>query len=118
MGVLPACIHAHHIRIWCPWRPVEGIGFPGTGITDSYELLGAGKLWVPGLNPGPLEKQLVCLAADSSSLKLCYHISSQLHLVRFCMWTFHYGLNVSLCLCLSYTHAHACMHTRAHTPQT
>lgn len=35
-SVLPACMYimCRH----CPWRPEEGVGFPGTEVTDSCEL--------------------------------------------------------------------------------
>lgn len=50
MHVLLLCIY---VCAWCPWRPVENIGSPGTGITDSYE--NACGCWK--LNPDPLQEQ-------------------------------------------------------------
>ena len=29
MGILPAYLSVHHIYVWCPWRPEEGIGSLG-----------------------------------------------------------------------------------------
>lgn len=62
MGTLPALLSVHCVHMWGPWKPKEGMGFPGTGVTDSYELpLGC---WVS--NPGPLEEPPVFLTAELS----------------------------------------------------
>lgn len=46
----------YHVLAWCPERSEEGIRYPGTGVTDSYELpYGYWKL-----NPGfPLEQPVL-----------------------------------------------------------
>lgn len=44
----------------CPMRPEEGVRFPRTCVTDSYELQCG--CWV--LNPGPLQKQSVILIVE------------------------------------------------------
>jgi hypothetical protein len=35
----------HHVNSWFLWNIEEGIGCPGTGVTDS--------LWVLGIDPKP-----------------------------------------------------------------
>lgn len=37
MGVLAVCTFVHHLHAYCPWRPEESMGSPGTGIMDGYE---------------------------------------------------------------------------------
>jgi hypothetical protein len=34
VSVLPACMSVHHMSTWCPQRPEEDVGLPGTGIID------------------------------------------------------------------------------------
>ena len=34
MSVLLTCMYVHHMRAW---KPEEGIGSPGTGVTDGCE---------------------------------------------------------------------------------
>lgn len=36
IGILPTCMSVHHLHVWCPQRPEEGIGFPG--VLDNCEL--------------------------------------------------------------------------------
>lgn len=43
MGVLLVHMFVYYVCAWCQKRPEEGIGFPGTEITDSCEL---------GIEPG------------------------------------------------------------------
>lgn len=53
MNILNACIFAHYVSAWCPYRPEEVIGSP----TDDCELLcGCWKL-----NLGHQEEQSVFL---------------------------------------------------------
>lgn len=40
--VLSACKSVHHVWAWCPCRLEDGIGSPGTGITDVNHPVGAG----------------------------------------------------------------------------
>lgn len=35
------CLNVYQVHSWCPWRPKEGIGMPGTGVTDGCEPLSA-----------------------------------------------------------------------------
>lgn len=49
---LPLHRSVHHMCAWYPLRPEEGVGLPGTGITEVYKPLYV--LWAS--NPGPLEK--------------------------------------------------------------
>lgn len=37
-GVLPMCVRVYHVHVYCPRRSEEGIGSPGTGITDRCTL--------------------------------------------------------------------------------
>lgn len=39
VGILPACMSVYHLCARCSERPEENIRFPGTGVTDGYELL-------------------------------------------------------------------------------
>lgn len=39
ISVLLACMSVHHIHAWCLLRSKEGIGSPGSEITDGCELL-------------------------------------------------------------------------------
>ena len=36
--VLPADMYMYYIYAWCPRKSEEGIGFPGTGVTDGCRL--------------------------------------------------------------------------------
>lgn len=36
-SVLPAHTYVHQVHSWCPWRPEECTGSPGTGIRDVGE---------------------------------------------------------------------------------
>ena len=56
MGVLPACVSVHHVCA-VPVEARRGCHIPGTGVTDSCELLCG--CWE--LNLGPLEEQRVLL---------------------------------------------------------
>lgn len=38
MNVLPLCVHLHCICAWWPWRSEEGVGPPGTTVTDGCEV--------------------------------------------------------------------------------
>ena len=38
MNVLPAYMSVYHVHAWCPWRPEEGTGVPGTVVMDSCKL--------------------------------------------------------------------------------
>lgn len=37
MDVLPESTSLYNLSAWCPHRPEEGSGSPGTGFTDGYE---------------------------------------------------------------------------------
>ena len=37
--VLPTCVSVYLMHAWCPWTPKESIGYPRTGVTDSYALI-------------------------------------------------------------------------------
>ena len=37
-GLLPTCVPVYHVHVYCPGRSEEGIGSPGTGITDRCTL--------------------------------------------------------------------------------
>ena len=43
---LHVCMSVHSVYSWCPWRPEEGIVFPGTKIIDGCE-----PLWILGIEP-------------------------------------------------------------------
>ena len=52
MSVLPTFLSVCHGCAWCPQRPEESTGSPGTEVTDGCECpVGAGN------KPGPLQKQ-------------------------------------------------------------
>lgn len=38
MSVWAASMSMYHMHAWCPWKAEEGVGFPGTGVTDGCEL--------------------------------------------------------------------------------
>lgn len=38
-GFLPEYMSVHHMCAWCPQRPEEGDGSPGTGATGGRQLL-------------------------------------------------------------------------------
>lgn len=71
MGTLPALLSVHCVHMWGPWKPKEGMGFPGTGVTDSYELpCGAGnQTWSSG-------RAAVLLLAEPSLLAHEYSFKS------------------------------------------
>lgn len=53
----------HQVHAWClRRRPEEGVGVPGTGVTDGFEP--PCELWE--VSPGHLEERLVLLAAEPS----------------------------------------------------
>jgi hypothetical protein len=58
MGVLIACTSVHHMCVYCPQRPEEGVRVPKTGVTDSCEG------WDSNLDP--LDKQPVLVTAEPS----------------------------------------------------
>jgi hypothetical protein len=68
------CTHvwAYHLCCWCPQRPEEGVGFPGTGGTDSCELL----IGLPEPNLGLL-KSIQCSQALSYLSKPSFYIFSE-----------------------------------------
>ena len=37
VGVLLACKPVYHMHAWCFWKPEEGIGSPGAGVTNGCE---------------------------------------------------------------------------------
>lgn len=47
MGVLPERMRATGVASACGSQPEEGVGCPGTGVTDSYSAV-----WVPEIEPG------------------------------------------------------------------
>jgi len=53
-----ACVFVY----MCPWRPEEGIRYPGTGVKDGF--IPSCVCWE--LNQGLLQEQLMLLTADSS----------------------------------------------------
>lgn len=65
MHVLPTWICACAwiwVHAWCPWRPEDGVRYPGTGVTDSCNR--PWRCW--GLNLVPLKEQPVILTTESS----------------------------------------------------
>ena len=61
MGVMPVlCLDT--MCAWCAWRPEEGAGSFGTGVTDDGEPPCG--CWMPNL--GPLEEQPVLLTSEPS----------------------------------------------------
>lgn len=53
MGTLLICVSVHHVGIWSPPRPEEGIESPESGVPDGYELSYC--WWVR--KPSPPEEQ-------------------------------------------------------------
>lgn len=53
MNFLPTYVSVYYVHA-CLRRPEEGIGTPGTGVTNGCKLL----------NVGPLEEQLLLLAIE------------------------------------------------------
>jgi hypothetical protein len=37
VSVLSVCMPKHHLYAWYPKKPEDGLGFPGTGVTDCCE---------------------------------------------------------------------------------
>ena len=69
VDILPACMSVHRVLPGALRRPEEGVGSPGTGITDGCEPPCG--CWES--NPGPLEEQPVLLpTADLSSPILAF----------------------------------------------
>jgi hypothetical protein len=62
MDILPEYISMHCMHMWYLQRLEEGVGFPGTGVTDHYEL----PCQCSALNLGPLEEQCVLLTTEPS----------------------------------------------------
>lgn len=42
MNVLPGYMSLHHECALCPWRPEDGTGQPGTGVTNMSHCEGGG----------------------------------------------------------------------------
>lgn len=62
MSALLTGISLYHMCAWNPGRLEEGIGAPGTGITDDSEL--PGECWE--LNSGPLKKPPLLFTTEPS----------------------------------------------------
>lgn len=56
------CMHVHHVHSWCLQKAEEGIGFPGTGVAEDYELLHGCR----ELDLASLQGQLWLLTAELS----------------------------------------------------
>lgn len=39
MNILPASSSVHQVYVLCPGRSEEGVGCPGPGVADNFELL-------------------------------------------------------------------------------
>lgn len=65
MNSLPASMSLFHRYAWCPHRPEESIGFPGTGLTDICEA--SLRFW--GSSLGPLEEAQLALLNSELSLQ-------------------------------------------------
>lgn len=50
MGVFPTFMSVHHMHAWYMQRPQEGIGSPGTGLSDGFDF--SCRYWQ--LNPVPI----------------------------------------------------------------
>lgn len=61
-GVLPVCMHGHHVPARCLWRPQEGIICP---LNWSHRWL-YGTLWVLGIRSRHLQEHLVLLTSEPS----------------------------------------------------
>lgn len=69
MDVWPACYACvHHLCAWCMWRPEEGIGAPGTGVTGAACKPPCG-CWE--LSPGFLQEQQVLLTTKPAPQPPC-----------------------------------------------
>ena len=67
MSVLPACMFVCVLHMFgAQWRPEEGVGFLGSGITDDCCSL----CWCWKLSLGLLEEQLVRAPTHGASLQL------------------------------------------------
>lgn len=71
LSVLLEYINMHCICFWFPWRWEEGIGTPGTLVTDGCEL--PFRCWE--LNPGPWWEHQVPLTSEPS-LQPLFHFAS------------------------------------------
>ena len=65
-------IRVHHVHVWCH-------GSPGTGVTDSFELLC--RCWE--LNQGPLEEHLVEKLLSHFSSPRVHVLIYEVHYVRY-----------------------------------
>jgi hypothetical protein len=72
MSVLSACVSVHHMHAWCPQRPEEGIGSPGTGVT--MWLLAA--MLVLRTKPRHPEEQPMLFAAEPLPSPSCLLLAS------------------------------------------
>lgn len=61
-SILPACVSGHGVPTWSLWKPGEGTGFFGTGITGRGQL----PCGCCELNLGPVQEQRVPLTAKPS----------------------------------------------------
>lgn len=57
MGVLPVSASVYHVRAWCPHKPEEGIGSPGSRVTD-FQMEVSCDVGV-GIKPGSFEKAAI-----------------------------------------------------------
>lgn len=65
------CLHLCLCMTWlqCPWTPEEGVGFPGTGATDTWAP--PHRCWES--NPSPLQEQPTILTSRPHDMQFGHH---------------------------------------------
>ena len=60
MTLLPPCMLVYHMCVWYPWRPEDGVEFPRTKDTGSFET----QCGCEELSSHPQKEQTVVLTAE------------------------------------------------------
>lgn len=87
---LPARMSGYHVCSWCPWRPAEGVGWPGTRLIGCCEPTDCRGCWK--WDSDPLEEQQVARLPAGPSLQQLVDFLWWL-LVSFCRNRLHFPIN-------------------------
>lgn len=74
-------VYMYVIYVWgCPWRPEEGIRYPGTGVIENVSCL----IWVLGMELKSTEDGQAPLTTERSLQSHYYYYYSAVHITQMC----------------------------------